>query len=73
MGCYTSYRTGLLFVVMDLLLCSPGYLGIHYVVQAGLELTEIYLPLPQKIIFYTEKKNKHIQKVIGEMQIMLEK
>jgi hypothetical protein len=29
-------------------LCSPGCPGTHSVDQAGLELTEIYLPLPPK-------------------------
>lgn len=27
-------------------LCSTGWLGAHYVGQAGLKLIEIYLPLP---------------------------
>ena len=27
-------------------LCSPGFPGTHYVDQTGLELTELYLPLP---------------------------
>lgn len=29
-------------------LCSSGYPGIHYVNQAGPELTKICLPLPPK-------------------------
>ena len=29
-------------------LCSPGCFGTHHVDQAGLELTEIDLPLPPK-------------------------
>jgi hypothetical protein len=31
-------------------LCSPGYPGAHYVDQAGLELTEIHLLLPPRIL-----------------------
>ena len=27
-------------------LCNPGYPGTHSVDQAGLELTDIHLPLP---------------------------
>jgi hypothetical protein len=38
-----------LFVFQDRVsLCIPGCLGTHYVDQAGLELTEIFLPLPPK-------------------------
>jgi hypothetical protein len=29
-------------------LCTLGSLGIHFVDQTGLELTEIHLPLPHK-------------------------
>jgi len=31
--------------------CSSGWPGIHYVDQADLELTEIFLPLPPKHLF----------------------
>lgn len=36
------------FVLETVSLCSPGYLGTHSVDLAGLELTEIPLPLPPK-------------------------
>jgi len=44
--CATRATERLLFVVTSFFLCSSGWLRIHYVVQAGLELTEIYSPWP---------------------------
>jgi hypothetical protein len=46
-----KHRAGCLFVFLfvcflkQVSMC-PGYLGTHYVDQAGFELTEIFLPLP---------------------------
>jgi hypothetical protein len=37
-----------LFFEDKVFLCSPGCLGTHSEDQAGLELSEIFLPLPPK-------------------------
>jgi hypothetical protein len=40
-----------IFVFQDRVsLCSPGCPGAHFVDQAGLELTEICLPLPHRVL-----------------------
>ena len=43
---YTDFVVVVVLFFKTRTLCSTGCPGTHYVDQAGLELTEIHLPLP---------------------------